>query len=120
MGEPVVTTYQYDHAGRIVRTETSGWTGPDREAVLALLNYEAGLCPGCNHPLAETTRVEHTAAYRPEPPIRCHFCTTQAAMAKTQSEDEKSPGLLYSISLDAAVVELNSQPIPPLPPELAG
>jgi hypothetical protein len=118
MGEPVVTTYSYDHAGRVVRSETVQWTAEDRAAALALRNYEAGLCPGCNHPLEETTKPEHQYAYRPDgEPIRCHYCTAQALVSG--SDDDKA-GLLYPMTLDAEVVELNKQPVPPLPPEFGG
>ena len=119
MGEPVVTTYHYNN-GRLVRTEIVQWTDEDRDAALALRNYEAGLCPGCNHPLEETTKPEHQDAYRPDEPIRCHYCVTQAIVAGADAEAKASAGLLYPIKLDADVVELNKQPVPPLPPELGG
>jgi hypothetical protein len=120
MGEPVVTKV-FDRDGKLERTEqTVWWSESDREAVFALLNYEADLCSGCHHPLSETTRIEHTSAYRPEQPIRCHYCTSKAAVSKAEQDNEDAAGLLYPIKLDAEVVELNKQPIPPLPPELGG
>lgn len=118
MGEPVITKHVYDHAGRLARTETVWWTVEDREAALALLDYEAGLCSGCHHPLEETTKAEHADAYRPGEPIRCHYCTTRVAIDR--NADEKSAGLLIPIKLNPEVVELNKQPVPPLPPELGG
>lgn len=120
MGEPVITKHVYDHAGRLARTETIWWTPEDREAALALLDYEARLCSGCNHPLEETTKAEHADAYRPGEPIRCHYCTARAVLNRSLEKEENTVGLLIPIKLNPEVVELNKQPVPPLPPELGG
>ena len=120
LGAKRVVTHEYDAAGRLVRsTEVPEWTAEDRELAFALMEYEAGLCPGCQHPLDETSRPEHQDAYRPEQPIRCHYCTTQALISETaEKQHEHTAGLLFPIILNADVVELNKQPVPPLPPEL--
>ena len=95
---------------------TAEWTPADTELALELEDYEAGLCPGCNQPLAETTQPDRVDAYRPDLPIRCHYCTAQAVVS---SVDHARPeGLLFPLILDADLVELNRQPVPPLPPEL--
>jgi hypothetical protein len=99
--------------------DASGWTRVDTSYALALEDYEAGLCPGGNHPLAETSKPEHEDAYRPDPPIRCHYCVAQAVTAKAQEGKEDTAGQYFSFHLDPEVVELNRQPVPPLPPELA-
>lgn len=47
------TTYDYDDAGRVVRTVTVAepeWTTADRGWVLALLAEQADVCPDCGHP----------------------------------------------------------------------
>ncbi len=99
---------------------TAEWTDDDTALAMVLEDYEAGLCPGGNHPLAETSAPEHADAYRPAPPIRCHYCTAQASMAEVAQKQERTAGLLFPLILDPDVVELNRQPVPPLPPELAG
>jgi hypothetical protein len=103
------------------RTVNSGdWTDQDTSYALALEDYEAGLCPGCNHPLAETSQPDHADAYRPEKPIRCHYCTAQALVAEVAEKDDNTAGLMFPLTLDPEVVELNRKPVPPLPPELRG
>lgn len=101
------------------RTINSGeWTYEDTALAMALEEYEAGLCPGGNHPLAETTLPEHADAYRPGERVRCHYCTANALLAEVLAKDEKSAGVLVPIVLDPDVVALNRLPVPPLPPEL--
>ena len=99
--------------------DTAGWTERDSVYAMALEDYEAGLCPGGNHPLAETSRPEHADAYRPGERIRCHYCTAQALVNEVLEKEENSAGLLIPLVLDADVVALNRLPVPPLPPELA-
>jgi len=119
LGAKHVVTHEYDAAGRLVRsTETPEWTVEDREFAFALVEYEAGLCPGCNQPLDETSRADHQDAYRPEEPIRCHYCTAQALISESAQEQDRAVGLMYPLRLDLDVVEQNRQPVPPLPPEL--
>jgi hypothetical protein len=114
-----VTTYEYDAAGRIVRATTIDWTQADTDLAWALDQYEAGLCPGGEHVLAETSKPEHQDAYRLNgPPIRCHYCTAKALAGEVAEKQENPAGLLFGFKLDADVVELNRQPVPPLPPEL--
>jgi hypothetical protein len=99
--------------------DASGWTRVDTTYALALEDYEAGLCPGGDHVLAETSKPEHEDAWRPNPPTRCHYCTARAVVAKADKAQENTAGLYYSFGLNQEVVELNLQPVPPLPPELA-
>ena len=96
------------------------WLPEDTELALALEDYEAGLCPGCGLPQSETTKPEHKDAYRPEEPIRCHYCTAQSLVADTaEKQHERVAGLYFPLVLDAEVVELNKQPVPPPPKELS-
>lgn len=97
------------------------WLPEDTELALALEEYEAGLCPGCQQPLEETSKPEHSDAYRPEEPIRCHYCTAQALVSEmAEKQHERTAGLLFPLTLNPDVVELNLLPVPPLPPELGG
>ena len=119
MGARRIITYEYRPDGKIARAvETPEWTQEDRELALALMDYEAGLCPGCNLSLDETSKSEHQDAYRPEEPIRCHYCTAQALVNESAQDQERAAGLMYPLKLDLDVVEQNRQPVPPLPPEL--
>jgi len=120
LGRKVVTTYCHDAASRQVRAETDEWTRQDVDMMFALDAWEAGLCPGGNHQLAETSKPEHQDAYRPTQPIRCHYCTAQAVHGEVVAKQENTAGLLFGYELNRDVVELNRQPVPPLPPELAG
>jgi hypothetical protein len=97
---------------------TREWTDADTAYAMALEDYEAGLCPGCNHPLAETTQQYHADAYRPGEQIRCHYCTARALVAEVAEKDEHAAGLMVPLVLDLDVVALNKLPVPPLPPEL--
>jgi hypothetical protein len=102
-----------------VRTVNSrDWTEADTVYAMALEDYEAGLCPGGNHPLAETTLPEHADAYRPGERIRCHYCKAQALVEEVAGKDEDGAGVLIPIVLDPEVVARNRLPVPPLPPEL--
>ncbi len=94
------------------------WTDDDTALAMALESYESGLCPGGNHVLAETSRPDHQDAYRPGEPICCYQCKAEAMVAEV-AEKSDSAGVMFPMVLDPALVELNRQPAPPLPPELA-
>lgn len=94
------------------------WDDEDTLLSMALEDYEASLCPGGNHVLAETSKPEHEDAYGPGERIVCHHCKADALLAESLSEAKNTAGLLIPIVLDADLVELNKKPAPPLPPEL--
>ena len=95
------------------------WTDEDTQLALALEDYEAGLCPGGPHPLAETSKPEHAGAYLRGDEVECHLCTAQGHLAKAMEEKDPQPaGLMTSMVLDPDRVEQNLKPVPPLPPEL--
>jgi len=123
MGARHVTTHEYDAAGRLVRsTETPEWTTEDRELAFGLEEYEAGLCPGEDHLLAETSKPEYDGAFVPDPDseVRCHKCTARALVAEILGKRERQAGLMMGVKLDPDVVERNKLPVPPLPPEVGG
>lgn len=104
------------------RTVNSGeWTDEDTLLALALEDYEAGLCPGGPHVLAETSKPEHADAYRPdtEKQVQCHHCKASALLQDVMSKEEDTAGVMVPLMLDPDVVALNLLPVPPLPPELA-
>lgn len=104
-----ITRYDYDEDSRLVAAITEvepEWDEESRGMALALAEYEAGLCPSCRHPLAETTDIRHEDRYVAEPAVRCHRCTATEQASKTY-EGSPSPGaLLIPVAL-----------VPP-PPEL--
>lgn len=102
-GSGTVTTYEYDVSGRLVRAVSAPptWSADDQDAALDLLAYEANLCPGCRHPLDETTRPEHEYAYRAEEAIRCHRCTASQRAGEHYGANEYSSALFIPIVLRA-------------------
>lgn len=122
MGAQRIVTYEYDKpSGRLLAAiEAPEWTDEDRELAFALEEYEAQCCPE-GHYLPETSKSEHQEAYRAEAPISCHYCKAQAVISDTAPKQYgDTAGLFFPITLDPEVVELNKQPVPPLPPELQG
>lgn len=91
-----MTRYEHDDDGRLaaaVTTVEAEWDADGRGLALALTEYEAGLCPGCRHPLTETTAAANEERYVAELPVRCHRCTaTDQVSARYQ--DSPSPGAL--------------------------
>lgn len=85
--------YEYDDAGRVVRSVTTReaeWTEQDRAELLALAVYRAGLCPcGCGHRYADTTSPEATGprfvASRVTCRARLTLLETQAAVTTENS-----------------------------------
>lgn len=98
LGRQIVTTHEYDAAGRLVRsTQEAVWTADDRDAALALAAYEASLCGGCGDPLSETTKAEHEYAYVPKPPIRCHRCTAADRGAELYRDAPHASALMVPV-----------------------
>lgn len=97
-----VTTFEYDDAGRVVRSVTvtePEWDDEQRELVYALAQYEASLCPGCGGDLAETTSPEAEYGYTRAGPERCYRCQ-MLAMYQEADGEAKTPqpdSLLYGL-----------------------
>ena len=90
------TTYFHNAAGRVVRSEEE-WTQRDVEMILALEDYEAGLCQGCGGDLAETTKPENQGRYVGRIAAVCHRC-----VARDVAADNNHPhpnALTYSVEL---------------------
>lgn len=104
------TTYAYDDDGRVtaaVTTVEPEWDEDSRGLALALCEYEAGLCPGCRNPLAETTDPRHEDRYFTAEAVRCHRCTA-TDQASRRYEGSPSPAAL--------LVPVEFRPPPPEPP----
>lgn len=101
--EPATTTtYEYDDAGRLVRSVTRPepeWDDEQREMAYALARWEASLCPGCGGDLAETTSPEAEHGYRRVGPQRCYRCQMVEMYQEAEAE-AKTPqpsSLLYQL-----------------------
>lgn len=73
-----VTTYEYDDAGRLVRSITvhdAEWTDDDRACAQARRRNEADRCPGCGLPMSETTDAKNMGGYEAPYPVQCFACT---------------------------------------------
>ena len=96
LGRPVRTDYVLDEHGRVIGSVTDpDWTDDDRDLALALLAYEASLCNGCGHPLAETTAPEAEETYQGDL-VRCHRCTAAEQVAEQYRENPQPGSLRYS------------------------
>lgn len=78
---------------RGVRKPGERWTEHDTSTAVALTLYEQSLCPGCGHPLGESTSWEADPAnrdgshwYEAPTPVKCHACEAVATRTKEYSE----------------------------------
>lgn len=86
-GRVISTEYEYDDSGRMVRSFASpAWTSDDRDVMLALVEYEASLCPGCGQPKDHAWHPDMEGWFD-EVEFTCHSCaaiaTPQQAVYKT-------------------------------------
>ena len=106
LGREPATRHEYDLGGRLVRSVSEPeWTADDREAAMALLAYEADLCPGCRQPLAETTLAENEERYVASVAARCHRCTAVAIVQDKVQERPHASALLIGVELRTPVEE---------------
>lgn len=99
LGRPVVTTHSYDAASRMVRSETVWWTTEDMEMVAALAAFEAGLCPGCGDPIAETTDPKNEERYDVLDWVLCHKCVARELAARKHANHPHPEALLHTVGL---------------------
>lgn len=99
------------------KVNTREWTWQDTQLAMALETFEAGLCPGGDHVLAETSKPEHADAYRPDKDheVRCHKCKARALLDEVMAKDEDSVGVFVPLMLDLEVVARNLLPTPEPP-----
>ncbi len=77
--------------GRSVTRRQAEWDEESRNLLLALLEYEAGLCPGCGHPLAETTNPLMEGRYLYDGFVECFHCLATAVGSEKATKDHKHP-----------------------------
>jgi len=95
-----VTEYEYDEAGRLLRSVTTRepeWSEEDAAWMLALAAYRRGLCPLCGRPLEECTAQDADGAYTVPPPTRCH-ATTALMVAQERYRDTPQAGALLWVA----------------------
>lgn len=80
--------------GRVQAAGEPLWTDDDRQWALALLEYEADLCPGCGRSRTETTHPDADGGYEGTA-IRCHGCAAVARMSELHSKAPHDPRGLY-------------------------
>lgn len=79
------------------------WRDQDGLLAAALIEYEAGLCPGCGYPLAETTdptsdphHPDGTHKYESPYPARCFACDALESRTKDYAEADNPRALRFS------------------------
>lgn len=63
--------------------------------MLALAEYEAGLCGRCRHPVDEAWA--HDATYDYEPPIRCHACDAYLRAGQAYRDTIRPEALIHLV-----------------------
>ena len=83
------------------RREGSAWTAQDTAYARALADFEASLCPGCAHDLAETTNPANEGRYEVDPAqtVICHRCAGRASAAKQFKNHTHPEALLIAMRL---------------------
>jgi hypothetical protein len=71
------------------------WLDSDVDAALAWQEEQASLCPGCAHPLDETTHPD--ASYYATPVVCRHCAATQSAAAADRDEGGATHGALWIV-----------------------
>ena len=99
--EPV-TTFEYDDAGRLLRSRVEAeWDDGEQTVMLALQAYRAALCPLCGGPLSVCTAPENELKYKGGLPIRCHATTARAiAMEPYRDQPNSSALMIAPVLLD--------------------
>jgi hypothetical protein len=91
------TTFEYDDAGRVVRsveTTEAEWDPESYALLAALADYEAALCPRCGEPLvecrdagADPNNPRATHRYVAKIQGRCHACDALVVKQRADLED---------------------------------
>lgn len=63
--------------------------------MLALVEYEAGLCTRCQHPTDEAWADDATYDY--QTPIRCHACDAYIRAAQAYRESARPDALIHLV-----------------------
>ena len=89
-----VTEYEYDAAGRLVRSVTRmaepRWDERSQAEILALGRYRS-LVHECGGYLPDTTAPDADERYKADEPVRCHLCTARYAAQAAHLDGPHSP-----------------------------
>lgn len=101
--EPAESTeYEYDEAGRLIRSVTTRepeWDEQERAWMLALAEHESRLCPLCGRPLSVCTDPATEGRWKTAPPTRCYATTSVIQARKPYDEKSAEPrALMFSAS----------------------
>lgn len=88
---------EHDGVRSLVQEEL--WTDDDRAAILDLAEWEAGLCPSCKHPLAETTGVDYEERWVAEVAGICQRCVAIEQRQEASQDHPHTSALLMSVGL---------------------
>ncbi len=115
--EPAVVHEHYDAhgtlTGRTVVLREAEWSQSDRDHAVALLEYEAGLCGGCGHPLVETTDPLMEGRYKPDGAVECFMCRATSIGSKEYEDvDHPSAWHLDVVALPKRKYPLGGEPRP--------
>ncbi|MET0419313.1 MAG: hypothetical protein ABW022_25145 [Actinoplanes sp.] len=95
------TTYEYDDAGRVVRSTTDRepeWSEQDRAWMYALRLWRSWQCPIHHGPLSECTSNYETGTQFKVDKVRCR-AQYQLLVAQEADESKDHPGsVLWSVS----------------------
>lgn len=105
----MLTTYEYDDAGRLLRSwAQSEWTEEDRALMLARDTYRSSLCPGCGQPKDHAWHPDNDGWYEVTVTFECHACTALAREANPGAE----PVEFHAVT---DTRDYAKNPLPPLP-----
>jgi hypothetical protein len=82
----------------MVRSVTSAepeWADTERDWMVALAVYEAGLCPSCGRPRSVCTDKANEGRFRADLPMRCHATTAALEAQKGYKKSLHPQALLF-------------------------
>jgi len=110
-GRALATTYEYDDAGRLVRSvQEPAWTDRDRALMLALVYYRNTRCPNCGGDPAECG-PDSRGKWEVPPPRRC-YRTDRLALAQESSKADRPEALSWTVQRRGVANGADSQSEP--------
>jgi hypothetical protein len=105
----VLTTYEHDEQGRLLRAFTaSAWTEEDRALLLARDAYLATLCSGCGQPKETAWHPDNEGWFEVTQSFECNACTA----LRRESDPSSEPVTFHAVT---DTRDYEKSPLPPLP-----